>query len=303
MTSTLQWLRHSISIGIPLRHSFGFDRNMAATTLEELDLLTDTKILDYLLKNIGLTCTHFKIPEEAPRQFLLRMSNAFCDVINTFDGSKKDCIYAIKPIYVSRELNCTMSNAQLDVKKHFGSSIITIFIKYCKSCKLSCYPWFFKSYKDKKRWYYSNWNRNGIFVSTHCTAFSTDLLDRLIALKQTCHTSFIGKTQSYNLQHKYRVSGDSRAMDKRRLSEAYFKYTFILYKERYDMPLHISGGIDEALDNEFTGMYEKFRDKYTNHSCNIIGCENCLVIDGNMKAHRKICKKKVYKLWNWLNRF
>ena len=109
--------------------------------LEELDLLTDTKILNYLLKNIDLTCTHFKIPEEeAPRQFLLRMSNALCDVNSTFDGSNKDRIYALKPIYVSRELNCTMCNAQLDVKKHLNanlyddvlaSSTITILTKYC----------------------------------------------------------------------------------------------------------------------------------------------------------------------------
>ena len=47
-------------------------------------------------------------------------------------------------------------------------------------------------------------------------------------------------------------------MDKRRLKEAYFKYTFLLYKERYDLPLNICGNIDEALDREFLSMYEKF---------------------------------------------
>ena len=74
---------------------------MAASTLEELDLLTDIKILDYLLKNIDLTSTHFNIPkEEAPRQFLLRMSNALCDVTSTSVGNEEDRIYAIKPIYI-----------------------------------------------------------------------------------------------------------------------------------------------------------------------------------------------------------
>ena len=45
-------------------------------------------------------------------------------------------------------------------------------------------------------------------------------------------------------------------LDKRRLTEGYFKYTFILFKERYNLPLDIINGIDASLKEQFSTLYD-----------------------------------------------
>ena len=165
---------------------------------------------------------------------------------------------------------------------------ITIITKYCNHCRLTYYPGYFESFLDKVRQYYDVWDSYKIFVSTNQTAFSRDMLDRLICMKQKCHTTFMGKAAAYNLHHMYCKSDD--VLDKRRLSDAYFKYTYILFRARYNLPLLIINGIDETLSTQFPVLYEHFQSKYGNHVCEKPGCTDCLVIDGNMKTHRKVCK-------------
>ena len=97
-----------------------------------------------------------------------------------------------------------------------GSSNITVLSKYCSSCKLTYYPGYFESFKEKKKIYYTEWTAYGVFISTYCSAFSVDLLDQLICMKQKCHTTFMGKSQAYNLYHNY-ATGEEKSLDKRRL--------------------------------------------------------------------------------------
>ena len=79
---------------------------METILVEELDLLKDIKIFEYLLKNVNLVLNHFNIPDgEAPRQFLLRMNNALLDVSTTDVAVKKERFYTKKPMYVTREKN------------------------------------------------------------------------------------------------------------------------------------------------------------------------------------------------------
>ena len=64
-------------------------------------------------------------------------------------------------------------------------------------------------------YFYTEWGNYGLLISTYCSAafstepFSTDLLDRLICMKQKCHTTFLGKTQAYNMQHEYQKAETS----------------------------------------------------------------------------------------------
>ena len=79
---------------------------METILVEELDLLKDIKIFEYLLKNVNLVLNHFNIPDgEVPRQFLLRMNNALLDVSTTDVAVKKERFYTTKPMYVTREKN------------------------------------------------------------------------------------------------------------------------------------------------------------------------------------------------------
>ena len=155
-----------------------------------------------------------------------------------------------------------------------GSNKIAIITKYCSSCQYTYYPGYFESFSDHFRQYYDGWDSYGIFVSTNCSSLNIDLLDRLICLKQKGHTTFIGKASAYNLHHMYRNSKD--VLDKRRLSNAYFKYTYILFRTRHNLPLNINNGIEETLKMEFPCMYEKFQEKYGTHACDKPGCADCL---------------------------
>ena len=103
-------------------------------------------------------------------------------------------------------------------------------------------------------------------------------------MKLKCHTTFIGKAATYNYHQM-----PANTLDKRRLSEGYFKYTFISFRERHNLPLCITNGIDDTLKTEFAAMYQQFQHHYRNHFCKKPGCMDFLVIDGNMKTHRKVC--------------
>ena len=261
------------------------------------EILDDPKVVQFLLKNENLITKHYNVPAaESPSHFLIKLvNNRF-----TSDGAVKGNIprcYYLPSLYSTKLVCCTNCSSDLVVKKVteatlyddvLGSFTVDIITKFCKLCKFTYYPGFFEHYEEKSRWYYPEWDTYKIFVSTNNTIFSTDLLNRLISLKQKCHTTFIGKAQSYNLQHGYKEG--RCVLDKRRLAEAYYKYTFVQFKERYQLQLNIKGGIDVALKNEFSDLYVKFQQRYCDHLCNKTGCGDVLVIDGHMKAHRKICK-------------
>ena len=81
-------------------------------------------------------------------------------------------------------------------------------------------------------------------------------------------------------------------MDKRALAHAYYKYTLLCFKERYHLPLSMDMDITVTLKEELPNLLELFMSRASLHRCDITGCNNCVVIDGHTKAHRKICKQK-----------
>ena len=264
--------------------------------MDDLNLLRDDKIMQYLLKNQDIVKSNYDVPSnESPSHYIIRMSNELhLNQKLENDSSSKTKCYSLPSIFASKRIFCVVCKRDLTVKKCIqcmlyddvlGSYKIAIITKYCTHCKYTYYPGYFESWINKERHYYPDWSTYGIFVSTNYSAFSIDLLDRLICMKQKCHTTFIGKAAAYNLQHMYHSSDE--VLDKRRLTEGYFKYTFILFKERYNLPLDIINGIDASLKEQFSTLYDMFQNKYGNHICDTPGCEDCLVIDGNMKAHRK----------------
>ena len=259
-------------------------------------ILKDDAAVKYLLRHDEMILEHFDVPNgESPGKHILRLSNENIDSKSAVD---KLC-YKIQTLYVTKIVNCSICKCFLKLKNHhrmdlyddvFGTITITVLTKYCTQCKVTYYPGFIDNYKDKQKLFDENFAGYGVFFATKQSAFSIDLLDRLICMKQKCHVTFIGKSQAYNLHHTYTVH-DNRKLDKRRLSDGYYKYTLVLFKKRYSIPMVINGSIDEALRNDFLELYTKFQSKYGEHECDVNGCKQCVVIDGNMKAHRKICKK------------
>ena len=154
-------------------------------------LLKDVNVLKYLIKNEQLILQHFFVPEgESPSHFLLRKANEVSNEI-TIESCKMS--YSLPSLYVTSNANCVICKYTLEMKKSMnvilyddvlGSSNITVLSKYCSSCKLTYYPGYFESFKEKKKIYYTEWTAYGVFISTYCSAFSIDLLDQLICMKQ-----------------------------------------------------------------------------------------------------------------------
>ena len=265
-------------------------------------MLTDDLVTDFLQKNEEIIKFCYNIPDSvSPCTFILGLINeAFCN--DTSATTSKHATYSSYNFYSSRNTCCSFCENKLKVKKClkkvrlyddiFGTRNICILTKFCNSCKLTYYPGFCENYEAKKRFFDKNWVQYGIFVSTHCTAFSIDILHRMVTLKQKCHTAFMGRTSAYNMHHGYINSTSSdNAMDKRRLTEAYFKFILISFKERYSYPLQLVGNISDALVLDYCILHKAFQEKYMQHVCDVQGCKTVLVVDGHMKAHRKLCKE------------
>ena len=260
-------------------------------------LLNDVVLIDYLTRNEALIQSAYHIPHDAsPAEFLLQLVNDHS--INACAPSKVQT-YSSYLLYASKKTECSFCKSKLKIKKKvivklhddiFGSKNIDVVSKYCKSCKLTIYPGFAENYESNTRFYDSDWEEYGIFMSTFSSAFSIDFLSRFVSLKQKCCTTFMGRANAYNIHHGYTTSDDS--MDKRRLSEAYYKYTLLKFKERYSLPRMICGSIRDAMQADYQTLHQCFQERYRHHICDTPGCKNCLVIDGHMKAHRKVCQSK-----------
>ena len=265
-------------------------------------IIQDDCNLEFLLKKIELIKFAFNVPDgECPTKFLLTLSTIIGDSKTRSNGNFDSCNYSIFPMYVSKIKSCQFCKNDLKIKKSlnvkyfddvFGTRNIKVLTKYCNSCKLTVYPGFAENHKESQRYYDDDWQEYPIFLSTFCTALSLDFLKRFVSLKQKCHTTFHGRTNAYNYHHGYTGKNRERAMDHRRLIEAYFKFTFIEFKQRYKLPLTISGNIHQNLQQEYNTLYDAFFHKYSLHECEVSGCRTCVVVDGHMKAHRKVCRVK-----------
>ena len=263
-------------------------------------LMKDEVAIDYLMKIPETIKFVFKVAEdECPRKFLMRKTNSYVSIEPSRYGNGS--VYSYFPLALSIRKDCASCSGALIIKKCvdaklyddiFGTVQIKILTKFCKTCKTTVYPGFSDNQLTQMRIYDDDWEKYDIFVSTHCTAFSTDFLRRFVALKQKCHVTFFGRADSYNYQHQYTNESSANSMDHRRLIEVYFKYILLSFKKRHELPMIINGNIFTDLEMQYKDMYHAFHNKYSSHTCDVTGCKTCIVIDGHMKATRKVCKFK-----------
>lgn len=255
------------------------------------DILQDNLVMGYLLKQEHLIVKYFNIPlNTSPKCFIMELANASA---TDFEYPQ----YHVSPINANLMTVCTLCNSTLRIKKTvdtlffddvLGTQNLCIISKYCSNCKVTVYPTYQENYQEKKRLYMEDWRRYGLFMSTAHTSFSLDFMERTVCLKLRCHTSFIGRSDAYNYQWGYKKSNKNK-MDKRILAESYYKYSLLCFKERYNLPLFIDLDVTLTLKEELPELLAVFMARASSHECEITGCKSCVVIDGHMKAHRKIC--------------
>ena len=260
-----------------------------------VSVLQDNIVLKYLLKHESIIQEYFSVPAGvSPNNHVLSLANNAKDELSTTSE------YTLFPLYCTTISTCSYCHEKLSIKKALNASLyddvlgtkkIAILTKYCTQCKVTYYPGFSENYLTKKRIFEEFWEKYGIFTSTFSSAFSLDFLERSVCLKLKCHTTFVGRTEAFNLQHKYQ-NAETEKLDKRVMANAYYKYTLICFKKRYSLPLILDMDINNTLNNELSQMQDLFLSRASCHVCSVAGCSHCIVVDGHMKSHRKICNHK-----------
>ena len=264
-------------------------------------VLQDSSVVKYLLQHEDVVTENFSVPTgESPSEYIVQLSNH-----HTGSGSgfiDDEFIYRKSPLYSTILHQCMVCNNKLKVKKAMrarlyddvlGTLPICLITKYCSSCKLTYYPGYAENYEAKQLMYEKNWRAYGIFVSNHKSCFSIDFMDMTVSLKLRMHATFMGRADAYNHQHKYQLGEeDAQSLDKRVIGDAYYKFTLLEFRERYGLHLCFNMNVEKTLDEELTDYVDLFMQKGCTHACNVEGCSTCVVIDGHMKAHRKICGRK-----------
>ena len=171
-----------------------------------VSFLQDSNVLIYLKKHEDVIRDYFSVPVGmSPVGYVVALANQS-------DENCSSSQYALSPMYCTTVSKCSFCDKKIAVKKTIkvslyddvlGTGDIAVLSKYCTSCKVTYYPGFSENYATKKRIYEDNWEKYGVFMSTYSSAFSLDFLERCVCLKLKCHTNFFGRTEAYNMQHKY----------------------------------------------------------------------------------------------------
>ena len=102
---------------------------------------------------------------------------------------------------------------------------------------------------------------------------------------------FWGRTDAYNIEHGY--TEQEKKLDRRRMSDAYHRFCIVMFNVRQfkDRNFIIKNDIDKEIEENISKYDSAFTHYAKCHNCSEKGCGTCIVLDGHLKAHRKICKK------------
>ena len=78
-------------------------------------------------------------------------------------------------------------------------------------------------------------------------------------------------------------------MCEKRIATGWFTYSLIEMKQRFLVQGPVSSDIDQSLSDYHTQLRDAFYIFWGKHKCDKPGCGSVLVVDGGMKAQRKIC--------------
>ncbi|XP_062599962.1 uncharacterized protein LOC134261552, partial [Saccostrea cucullata] len=113
--------------------------------------------------------------------------------------------------------------------------------------------------------------------------------------------SFEGIAYAYNDEHLgsewMNLDKNTEVMDRRRLSEAWYKKTFLEIKGNYGMQQNIeyisSDKLEDVLESEMNGLWRTFSVKWSSSfhtdNCKHEECCKAIVRDGHMKGTRSVC--------------
>ena len=207
--------------------------------------------------------------------------------------SKTNCEYCQAPLeYIKRE----KGSETFVMYTRDGTKLGKHFEYRCtnrKSCRKGHYYGY--SVSDKKLKYDQYCLSNEYLVTSRQTAFSTKYLYDITLQILFSNSSFQALAKIYNALHFTTSSGKAREeIFQERITDAFFLYSLLEISQRFGLPTTFHPILDISLAETIPILKICHREYWTRqHKCDAAGCGTCLVIDGGMKPHRKVCAAKM----------
>ena len=162
-----------------------------------------------------------------------------------------------------------------------------------RSCRKGHYYGY--SVTDKQTNYDEDCLENEYLVTSRQTAFSVMYLYDLTLQILFSNSSFQALAKIYNNLHFSKPTGKYREeIFQERITDAFFLYSLIEISQRYGLSTTFNPVIEVSITACLPILKISHREYWTTqHKCDAAGCGTCLVIDGGMKPHRKVCAAKM----------
>ncbi|KXJ06830.1 uncharacterized protein LOC114576501 [Exaiptasia diaphana] len=209
-----------------------------------------------------------------------------------------------------------------------GTFLASHYTKFCtkESCKFRQYYGKYTLTGDDM-YFDPDWMQNRYFLSTSETAFDMDLLKNFDHQLLIGQISYQQKSRIYNATNGYdanqkkkkkkavpdlkenktqeshqnlstseSILEERKQLDRRRLEDGHLQFAILRIMESYPDEFNCQStsfkDLKELLTSITPVFHEAFIKRFAGHSCTYPGCRNVLVIDGNMKISREVCKAK-----------
>ena len=233
-------------------------------------------------------------------------NNIQTDITNEEINAVNDCFPII--VLKTKKTKCDYCKAPLEcIKREKGVEKFIIYTRYgtqlgqhleyrCtnrQNCRKGHYYGY--SVTDKQTNYDRDCLQNEYLVTSRQTAFSVMYLYDITLQILFSNSSFQSLAKIYNNLHFSKPTGKYREeIFQERITDAFFLYSLLEISQRYGLPTIFNPVIEVSLTECLPILKIAHREYWTNqHKCDAPGCGTCIVLDGGMKPHRKVCAAKM----------
>ena len=200
------------------------------------------------------------------------------------------CLFCNSVLKEDKKKSCITIYTQ---RGSFSSSHIT---KACPNLKCqsrfhySHFTLYQDNFSEKKlsKYYYDDSLNKQYFMSSACTAFETEFLRSFYTdMFLTPEYSFHQKCTSFNIS----VASGNFSLNPKRFTEAFFQISMLdllkfLKKEVKLSKIKLSHDVDLNIEKLLPELKEEFRRYYSQHRCDINGCQTVIGFDADAKVRK-----------------
>ena len=139
--------------------------------------------------------------------------------------------------------------------------------------------------------------KNDVFVVSNQTAFDMDYVIEIVTDVNILSACFDGIARKFNrLKNRHLPSATlERRVEicRKRVADAFYLFSYLEYSQRYSKDrwqVILEGDLEKTIMEHKDELHLKFRERWTiGHSCDVPGCDWCVIIDVDLKPHQMLC--------------